>query len=249
MIITKRVTKLNGMIDIHSHILPGVDDGPSSWEESLQMLQMAAEEGIRDIILTPHQKPDRTCVLPQGIRERVQLLSEKAWSEGIPLRLHSGNELFYRQDLAEMVTNGMVCTLADSVFVLIEFYPNQDYAYIRAGLEKLAAFGYRPILAHAERYGALVKDWNRTEILRQTTGCLYQINVSSLMGQSGKENKRNSRMFLKYGMVDFIATDAHDTERRTSAMAECARWLTGKLGSREAERILVHNPSAVLQSK
>lgn len=116
---------MNGLIDIHSHILPLVDDGAESVEMALLMLKKAAEEGIEKIILTPHQKPDRRCVTPEGILRRMEELQELAGKEKIPVRLYPGNEIFYRHGLAELLDKGKIRTMADSRYVLIEFCPER----------------------------------------------------------------------------------------------------------------------------
>ena len=118
---------MNGLIDIHSHILPLVDDGAESVEMALLMLKKAAEEGIEKIILTPHQKPDRRCVTPEGILRRMEELRELAGKEKIPVQLYPGNEIFYRHGLAELLDKGKIRTMADSRYVLIEFLPGEDY--------------------------------------------------------------------------------------------------------------------------
>lgn len=116
---------MNGLIDIHSHILPLVDDGAESVEMALLMLKKAAEEGIEKIILTPHQKPDRRCVTPEGILRRMEELRELAGKEKIPVQLYPGNEIFYRHGLAELLDKGKIRTMADSRYVLIEFLPGE----------------------------------------------------------------------------------------------------------------------------
>ena len=152
------ITNITGFTDIHCHVLPGVDDGAETMEMALDMLKIAAEEGIRKIILTPHQKADRKCVTPEGIASRMILLQEEADKKGIPVKLYPGNEIFYRHGLGELLELGKVRTLADSHYVLVEFLPGEDYRYIRDALNRIISFGYWPIVAHVERYLNVMKD-------------------------------------------------------------------------------------------
>ena len=178
---------MNGLIDIHSHILPLVDDGAESVEMALLMLKKAAEEGIEKIILTPHQKPDRRCVTPEGILRRMEELRELAGKEKIPVQLYPGNEIFYRHGLAELLDKGKIRTMADSRYVLIEFLPGEDYTYIRDALSRVASFGYRPITAHVERYVNVMSRIDKAEELKEDTGCYFQVNAEWVKKKLGEE--------------------------------------------------------------
>ncbi len=237
-----------GYVDIHTHILPGVDDGAESMMQSIRMLRIAAMEGISRVILTPHQKTDRRCVSPDGIERRMELLRKEIDRQRIPIRLYSGSELFYRHGIEELMTEGKLKTLAGSAYCLVEFFPEENYAYISDGLSRLSSFGYRPILAHAERYEQVMEE-NREEELKQRTGCLYQVNAASVTGEIGFVLKSRSRKLLKNGLVEFIATDAHNEGKRGPRLERCADWLTKRLGREETERLLILNPEAVLADR
>ena len=152
---------MNGWIDIHSHVLPMVDDGAESVEMALLMLRTAAEEEIEKIILTPHQKADRRCATPEGILHRMEELQELAGKEHIPVQLYPGNEILYRHGLAELLEQRKIRTLADSRYVLIEFFPGEDYSYIRDALGRVTSFGFWPVLAHVERYVNVINRMDR----------------------------------------------------------------------------------------
>ena len=237
-----------GYLDIHTHILPGVDDGAQSMKQSIRMLRAAAMEGIAEIILTPHQKTDRRCVSPEGILRRMGLLQEEADRQRIPIRLHPGSELFYRHGIEELLETGKLITLAGSRYCLTEFFPQEDYAYICDGLSRLSASGYRPILAHAERYGQ-VTEGDRAAQLKRRTGCLFQVNAAALTGETGFAWKSRSRRLMKDGLVDFVATDAHDEAGRAPRMERCAAWLQKRYGGEERDRLLLRNPRAGLEDR
>ena len=240
--------KQEGYIDIHTHILPGVDDGAASMEQSVRMACAAAMDGTAHIILTPHQKADRRSVTPHGILRRMKLLQEEIDKRNIPVRFYPGSEIFYRHGMEGLLEKGQILTLADSRYCLVEFYPEEDYAYIRDGLSRLSDAGCRPILAHAERYVQLTAGEREKELKRQT-GCLYQVNAGALTGENGFTWKSRSRKLLKNGLVDFIATDAHNEKERGPRIGRCADWLEKRLGEAERKRLLTGNPAAVLAGR
>lgn len=241
-------TDIHGFVDIHTHILPGVDDGAASLEQSIRMVRIAAMEGISRIILTPHQRADRRCVTPEGIDRRMKLLQEEINRQKIPVHLYPGSELFYRHGIEDFLTEGKLRTLADSSYCLVEFFPEENYAYIRDGLNRLASYGYHPILAHVERYERLMEE-GRVQELKRETGCLYQVNAASLSGETGFVYKSRSRKLLKNALVDFVATDAHNEKERGPRIARCADWLEKRLGAQERKRLLTDNPAAVLADR
>lgn len=241
---------MDGFTDIHCHALPMVDDGAESMEMALNMLKIAAEEGIRKIILTPHQKADRKCVTPEGIVRRMILLQQEADKKGIPVKLYPGNEIFYRHGLGELLEQGKIRTLADSHYVLVEFLPGEDYGYIRDALNRIISFGYWPIVAHVERYLNVVKELHKTAELKEDTGCYFQVNSASVLGECGLKEKIITRKLLKEGLINFVGTDAHRSEgKRSPRLGECARWLQKKLGTEYTEKLLMGNPEAVIEDK
>lgn len=241
---------IQGFTDIHCHVLPMVDDGAETMEMALDMLWIAAEEGIRKMILTPHQKADRKCVTPDGIIRRMVLLQEEADKKGIPVKLFPGNEIFYRHGLGELLELGKIRTLADSHYVLVEFLPGEDFGYIRDALNRLISFGYWPVVAHVERYMNVVKDLRKAEELKEDTGCYFQVNSASVLGAYGFGEKTVTRKLLKQGAIDFVGTDAHRSEgRRSPRLKECAEWIQKRLGKDYADKLLKGNPQAVLEDR
>lgn len=236
------------LIDIHSHILPGVDDGADNMEESMQMLRMAAEDGISQIILTPHNKPGRRNVSYAGIVERIDRLRDGMEQEGLTISLYAGSELYYRSGLSEEIENGNAATMADSHYVLTEFSPSDDYDYIRKGIYSLLAAGYHPILAHVERYHNVCGRKSGVEELANM-GCYIQVNAGSVMGNFGFAACQFTRKLLKQRLVSFVATDAHDTDRRTPYLSECAEYVGKKMGESYSQEIFCDNPMRVIKDE
>ena len=240
---------IQGFTDIHCHVLPMVDDGAETMEMALDMLRIAAEEGIRKMILTPHQKADRKCVTPEGIIRRMVLLQEEADKKGIPVKLFPGNEIFYRHGLAELLEQGKIRTLADSHYVLIEFLPGEDYAYIRDAVDRVASFGYWPVVAHVERYVNVIKDMEKAERLKEDVGCYFQVNASSVVGDQGFAAKNVVKKLLKAGLVDFVGTDAHSDGSRAPRLRKCAGYLEKKYGETMTRNLMRENAEAILEDR
>lgn len=239
---------MESYIDIHSHILPGIDDGSQDFDASIQMLKQASADGIAQIILTPHNKPARHNADPLIIESLLAELRKRMEDEGIAIKLHGGNELYYRNGLAEEIMDGKALTLAGSNYVLTEFNPMEDYDYIRYGVYSLIAEGYHPILAHAERYSKINGKANRVEDLIEM-GCYIQVNAGSVMGVLGFQTKFFVRRLLKEQLVHFVATDAHDTKERGSHIRECAFFIVKKYGEDYAREILYENPMHVIRNE
>lgn len=238
------------IVDIHSHILPGVDDGSKSMEMSQEMLDIAYEEGIGIMFATPHHMPEGRNVSPKGIEERVAKLQEYADAKKYDLTILPGNEIYYHSDAPDMLEEGKICTLAGTSYVLVEFAPMDESRYIRNSLAELQNMGYDPIIAHVERYMSLCKPpFDKIEQLREM-GILIQINATSIMGGFGKPTKALVEKLLKKQLVDFIGTDAHRNEgNRAPRMTECAEYLSKKYDARYVEKILYRNAEKYILSQ
>ncbi len=235
-------------IDIHSHLLPGIDDGAKNLEMSMEMFRIAADNGIGQMIMTPHNKPMHKNAGPAKIERMTQQLQECLKKEKIDLQLYTGNELYYRSDVLEELEGGNALTMANSGYVLIEFGPMDAYEYIRSGIYKIMAGGYRPILAHVERYGNVCAKEERVRDLI-AMGCYIQVNAGSIMGQYGLQTRLFTRRLLKQRLVHFVASDAHNTEKRSPAISECAKYLEKKFGEDYARRLLRDNPMCVINNE
>ena len=235
-------------IDIHSHILPGLDDGARDREVSFCMLKMAAENGITDIIATPHFHYRRGHALPEQIREAAIQMQRKADEAGLNIKLHTGNELYYTHELLETVKAGGALTLADSDYVLLEFSPDSERRRIQNAVYQFLSEGYYPIIAHMERYQAFQKHPEFIGVMADM-GAYYQINAGSILGAAGWNTKRFAKTMLKSGMVQFIATDAHDLESRCPSYGKAADWFVKKLGESEAEEYFYKNPKMILENQ
>lgn len=236
------------LIDIHSHILPGLDDGAKDMLTSLEMMKIAYDNGIRDIILTPHYKPSHHNASAATINRLIEDLQELCIARGIKIRLYKGNELMYHFGVMEALDDGRANTLAGSGYILIEFNPSDDYNRIRDGIYDALSHGYTPILAHVERYESVMKDMDRVRELIGM-GCYMQVNAGSVMGDFGRTAKKNVATMLKNNLVHFIASDAHSANRRSPAMLECFRYIIKKYGEDCERKLFITNPSCVIKNE
>uniref|UniRef100_UPI004055F1E7 CpsB/CapC family capsule biosynthesis tyrosine phosphatase n=1 Tax=Acetatifactor sp. TaxID=1872090 RepID=UPI004055F1E7 len=227
-------------IDIHSHILPCMDDGAKNRNDTLEMLQTAYQEGISHIIATPHYKSGRFPANAMKLQETLSEVQQLAREHGIPVSLYAGNEIYYHSEIEELFDKKDLCTLNNSQYVLIEFSPFERYIYIRNAIEDVLGMGYIPILAHVERYECMCKNIKNVEELK-SIGCEIQVNAGSVTGDNGWKIKKMVQKLLKRELIDYIGTDAHNTMSRKPAMKKCAAYLYKKCEETYADAILFGN--------
>ena len=228
------------IIDMHCHILPGVDDGSQSMRSTLKMLQVAAEEGITHMVATPHFKDGHHNVSPGSAAKLVREVQSLANENGLDITILQGNEIMYYSEMEEAYEAGKFTTMNGSKYLLIEFYPDDDYTRIRNAVDATQNLGLIPVLAHVERFMALRKDAKKVEELKRS-GALIQVNAASIAGEQGFGTKQFVKKLLKAEIVDFVGTDAHHYERRAPRMQKCAEYLYKKYDQEYAEAVLYGN--------
>lgn len=232
-------------IDIHSHILPGLDDGAKDFEMSLRMLKQAAAGHIAEMILTPHYKPMRQNLPPNKIRKMFREMEEIKDAAGIPIQLHLGSEIYYSSEALQALREGKALTMAGTSYVLTEFSPREDYVYIRDAIYSLLSEGYIPILAHVERYGSMMAKKARVEEV-YNMGCCIQVNAASITGNNGWESRHDVKWMLNKEYVHFVATDSHDDRKRTPKLEEAAAYVAKKYGEAYCGRLFGGNADVLL---
>lgn len=234
--------------DIHCHVLPGVDDGAKTMEESLQMLKAAYADGIRCVIATPHYHHHRGRALKEVIYEKVTQVQEAVRDCCPDLVIYAGNELFYSDSLSNAIAEEKVCSMAQSRYVLIEFSPETEYTEMRNALLNIQTQGVWPILAHIERYFCLVKKPALAAELADM-GIYLQVNAGGVLGHYGRKEKKLIQKMFALGYVSFVATDAHDTEKRKQELSEAAAYVEKKFGRAAMEDCFWNNPQAIITNK
>lgn len=235
------------MIDIHSHILPGVDDGSKNMDMTRQMLRIAWSEGIRGMIATPHHRRGYAHAPAEKLREAYEAVREEARKMDPSFQVYLGSELFVSHTLEEDLAEGEALSMAGTGYVMVEFLPPVAYREIKSTMQRLRMAGYLPIVAHAERYECLLRDPSLTEDLTDM-GCYIQINSASVTGGNGFSAKRYVKKLLKYDLVHFLGSDAHDMDRRSPAMQKSVDYIAKRYGEGQARRISWENPQKLLQN-
>ena len=239
---------MEGFTDLHCHILPALDDGARNMDKTKAMLEMAYQEGIRNVIATPHFHASGKCATVEEVQTVLRKVQEKMTTWGIKMKLYAGNEIFYHSEVPELLENGKVGTLAGTRYVLVEFDPMTEYSYLRDGILKLDSYGYIPVLAHTERYECLFQKKERLPRIKEH-GAVIQVNASTFQRGMFDEMGKRARYLMKKELLDLISTDAHSDGKRCPQIRETAEYLYKKAGKRKAEKILFVNPRAILADK
>jgi protein-tyrosine phosphatase len=232
-------------VDIHTHILPGVDDGAQDMEQAMALLRTAWENGTGAVVLTPHYRGRYRDNTPEQLRDGYELLRRQAAAELPGLELFLGNEAGMEIELAEKLAQGRVLSLNGGNYVLLEFRGSSTGAQIVRGVLDILNCGFTPIIAHAERYQAFRKDRQiADEVLG--LGAMIQINASGVTGKAGFAQKWCCSRLLRRGQVQFVASDAHDLERRSPVLMDCYRQIERKYGAHRAARLFWENAREIL---
>ena len=218
-----------GFTDIHAHFVYGVDDGPSTLEGMQRMLDMAYADGITSLFATPHTTPG---IYPFPIeRFRSHLREAETYCEqmGYEMTLYEGAEILYTPAIERFAYEGNLPTLAGSDRILMEFVPDISLAELKQALSLMRQCGYRTVMAHVERYACL---YGRAAYrLKQQFDVDFQMNCTTVLTGRGFLRDLWIKKWLKDGLIDFIATDSHDCERRPTQMQQAYEMLENKYGS------------------
>ncbi len=236
--------------DIHCHIIPNIDDGSGSLNDSVEMAILAAKAGTKGIIATPH------CNIPgfvenywsESFDKKILQLNEELSKRGIPIVVYPGQEIFYHGDVLSLLKEGKLVTLNKSEYVLIEFDFETREAEVFSAIQQLVSQGYRPIIAHPERYEFAYENPDLIGSLR-TMGAHIQVNSDSIMGKLGLRPMRVSRYILEKRLVDIVASDAHSQYLRTPDLSESHEFICSSFSYDYADLIFNNNPLCVLNNK
>ena len=239
---------MNQFVDIHCHILPGVDDGSQTPEETKAMLQKAWDEGIQIMVATPHYHKQRGKNDIELIKKQLLLTRKLAKEVNPKMQICLGMEIYYGEDVPELLKEGRVVRIRKSRYILVEFSPGDEFQYILNAVRKLQMSGHTVIIAHIERYNCLRKDISNVEYLREM-GAYLQVNTGSITGSYGRSVKKFLREVLKAHLVQLVGTDAHGSERRTPKMQEAYKEVVKRCGEEYADQIFGQNAKKVLRNE
>ncbi len=233
------------MIDIHHHLIYGVDDGSRDLETSVQMVEMAAADGITHIICTPHAV-ERYPYQPEVNKEHLAALKERV-GDKVKLGLGCDFHLSF-ENIEDALANPHKYTLNGLNYLLVEFPDTSISAKMTEAFYEMMVAGMRPILTHPERNLTLQRTPERMDVWLEQ-GCLVQVTANSLTGRFGKRAQEMGMELLEQDRVHFLATDAHDLKSRPPVMSEAYRVVEEKFGHDLAERLCVTNPLAAFEGK
>ena len=238
------------MIDLHSHILPGVDDGADSLETSLRMLRHAQKDGIRAVVATPHcSRPgDAPNFLSPALIQDMELLCSEASRQGIHVRIYPGMEVFVTDTFQQRLREGKFLTLANSRYLLVEFYFDESPEFITGTLADICQAGLTPVLAHPERYYCV--EWE-PELVRgwMQGGCVIQVNRGSIQGKLGTDAQACAWELLKNEYVHVVASDAHGADYRRPELKDCLLELGDSLSWAYASKLMIENPACIIRNQ
>jgi protein-tyrosine phosphatase len=230
------------MVDIHSHILYGLDDGPRTLEESMAMVRLAAESGTTDIVATPHANLEYT-YKPELVDERIAELAEAAAGA---VRIHRGCDLhLYYENIQQVLDDPARFTINRKRYLLVEFSDVTILDSAGEVFKRMLGGGTTPVITHPERNPLLARSLDQIT-LWVDAGCRVQVTAQSFLGRFGRRAKAAAARLVERGLVHFVASDAHDSEHRPPVMNAAYRYLESEYGKVCADALFVSNPRAVL---
>jgi protein-tyrosine phosphatase len=234
-----------GFVDIHCHVLPALDDGPTGWDESLRMAEIAVQEGVAALVATPHQLGGFSHNSAERIRSRWEEFRQLLAENDIPLRVELGADVRLEPELPQKIADGSVLTLGRAGrYVLVEL-PAEVVLRVESLFPALRRLDVRPVLTHPERSLPLARD---IHFLRQWVdlGGIIQLTGASLLGAFGLHVQSAAERLLREGLVHVVATDAHGARRRRPLFRRVYQRLCEVAGSPVADLLCKENPSRVL---
>ncbi len=238
------------MVDVHSHILPNVDDGAASWEDALILVEIASESGVEKIVATPHCNAVGAYEnhYDEALAQKFRELKSRINAAGIDIELLPGMEVFANSDVPALLSKGKLLTLNCSRYVLTEFGFEESVAFTFAYLGRLLAMGCIPVVAHPERYPFVQNDPNLVfEWMR--LGACTQVNNGSIFGKFGHSAKKTAMQLLNNDLVTVIASDAHDPEYRSTSMFDAYEYMESVFDEEYAQVLLNENPDRIVSDK
>jgi protein-tyrosine phosphatase len=235
------------LIDLHSHLLPGIDDGSKDLAMSLAMARVASADGISTIACTPHILPGVYNNSGPAIRSAVARLAESIAEAGIPISLATGADVHIAPDLDAQLRDGRVLTLNNSRYFLLEPPHHVLPPRLEDLIFGLQAAGYVPILTHPERLSWVE---GRYDLIGRlvSSSVLMQITAGSVMGRFGRRPRYWAERMLDEGLCHLLATDAHNTEQRAPRMADARDFVAQRLGDDESINLVLRRPQGILNN-
>lgn len=235
------------MVDLHSHIIPKIDDGSQSIETSILMLQEAKKAGFTDIFLTPHYIENYYDLDIQTRKEKFEELQKIAKEKNIDINLYLGSEIFINPEIDLLYSKKAILTLNNSRYMLIEIPMNDTILYLDDVIENLTCIGIVPILAHPERYQYVQNDITVCERLIDK-GVLFQMNFGSIIGVYGKDVKKTAIKLLKNNYIHFLGSDVHRKESIYTKIESAKKKIIKIIGKEKFDILTIENPNHIINN-
>ena len=235
------------MIDLHSHILPGIDDGSPDFETSVKLVSELARAGVTDVVATPHYIEETIYTSPKVKNSKLlKELQKKLKAEGVDVKVYLGNEIYISKNIKNLVEDGLISGLFESKYLLVELPMSGDFPNYRDIFLELLRSGYKVVLAHPERYVAFQKDFDLITELSEM-GILLQCNFGSFAGQYGKSVFKLAKRLAKEKMIWAMGSDIHHLHGDRwipSAVKKMSKYYS----ENELKEILDLNPRKILEN-
>jgi protein-tyrosine phosphatase len=233
------------MVDIHCHVLPGIDDGPETWEETAEMCRIAAEDGITHIVATPHCNDE-------FLYDRdlyAEMLGELYDTADGKLGFSLGCDFHFSYDnVRDALAHPRRYTIGESQYLLVEFDDYSIPASVQQDLFSLSSNGMVPIITHPERNPVLLR---KSDIVLEMVeqGCLVQVTANAFTGFWGKPSQKMAEWLLRREAVHVVASDAHDPEHRKPVLSDAHKAIGHLVGGKIADALVTSNPAAIADGK
>ncbi len=235
------------MIDLHTHLLPGIDDGSVSLAQSLQMAKIAVDDGITVMACTPHIYPGLYMNNASGITAERDKLQANLDEAGINLRLVVGADAHLVPELLSGLQSGRIPTINKSHYFLLEPSHHVAPPNFADSVFQIMLAGYQPVITHPERL-TWIEDHYSTFVNLAQRGVWLQLTAGAILGKFGTRAKYWSERLISDGFVHILASDAHNTGRRSPQMAEAVEQVAKRIGKKEAMRMVLNRPQAILDN-
>lgn len=231
------------MIDMHCHLLPGVDDGVKEMDEAIEIFKEGVKYGVKEYILTPHYRPTKDYVeTTDSLEQEMNKLRAELEKNKLDVNLYLGREIDEAKELKALLDNKVICSMNDSKYLLIDFGVNKskipDYVY------EAKLLGYIVIVAHVERY-KYIETYDCFDTMKKE-GALLQVNASSIASPRNSRMKKRIKYLFKNKLVDFVATDAHRNIDSYKMFEKAYTMVSKKYGADYAEEIFVKKPGMLI---
>ena len=234
------------MIDIHHHLVFGVDDGSRDFEMSQAMIRKAMENHVTAICCSSHCTPGHRPFPWDTYMDHIRQLGDWIAQEGLALTLYSGCEILYTDAAARMAVQSEIPTLAGTSSVLVEFIPNVEWDLICHACRDMGNHGLNMVIAHVERYQCLHENMKRLHELHDSYGVYLQMNCNSVLKAHGFFGDRFAKYAVKERLIDVAASDSHNVSSRACNMLACHDMLVRDYGEDMAYRLTEEQPKKIL---